>query len=243
MRYSLILTILTSFWFFNTEGQELDQQPGSTEKVLELTAAGGSYRGSFSLSYFHTAKLGKAKRFGLSAGLRLTSFIGANIYYITAPAELTSGSTSPLILFKENITENIDSLLVKAPQINSLNLMINLQYRVNERLTAGFNIDVVGVSFGRKTRGNYINGYAGKNTHAEPTPLNLLLISDNDRGSLNSELYGRYKLNTTWDIKAGLQFLFTEYTTVTKVQESPKANDRFRNKALLFAAGITYKIK
>ncbi len=236
----IILSFLVSFWFLAAIGQDLPQR---TEKLIDFTGGAGSYRGSFSLSYFHTVKIGKAKRFGLGTGLRATSFIGANLYYITAPAELTSGSTSPLILFKENIAANIDSLLIKSPQVNSLNLLINLQYELSERITAGFNIDLVGISFGRKTRGNYINGYSGKNTQAEPTPFNLLLISDNDRGSLNSEFYGRYRINKIWNVKMGIQFLFTEYTTVTKVQEDPKPNDRFRNKALLFAAGVTYKIK
>jgi hypothetical protein len=240
MYYRITASILICFFasVAKTQGQH-----HPNEKLLEFTAGAGSFRGSFSLAYFQTVKLGQANRFGIGAGLRLTSLVGANLYYITAPAELTSGGTSPLILFKENIAANIDSLLIKTPQVNSLNLLINIQYQVSERITAGFNIDLAGASFGKRTRGNYINGYSGKNTQAEPTPLNLLLISDNDRGSLNSEFYGRYSLNTRWNIKTGIQFLFTEYTTVTKAQVSPKENDRFRNKALLFAAGITYKIK
>ena len=79
--------------------------------------------------------------------------------------------------------------------------------------------------------------------NAKPTSFNILLISDNDRGSLNSELYGKYYWNEKWGVKLAAQFLFTEYTTDTEVQQFPEPNDRFRNKSLLIAAGISYKLK
>ena len=79
-------------------------------------------------------------------------------------------------------------------------------------------------------------------TSASPTPFNILLVSDNDRGSLNSEFYGKYLLNEKWAVKLGAQFLFTEYTTQTKVQQFPQANDRFRNKPLLLCVGVRYKL-
>jgi hypothetical protein len=218
------------------------QQAKRSVDYITLDFAAGSYRGTFSSSFVHDWRLGAKQKFGIGLGGRLTSFLGANIYYITAPATLTSGSTSPLIFFKENIVENLDSLLVKSPQVNSLNLMINLNYQINPELLVGFNIDAIGFSFGRNTRGNYMNGATGKNTTADPTPFNILLISDNDRGTLNSELYARYFLHERWALKASMQFLFTEYTTVTKVQQAPEENDRFRNKSLMFSVGVSYKL-
>jgi hypothetical protein len=209
---------------------------------LNFSGGVASYRGSFSLSYLHNWRIGQHQRIGLGIGARLTSFIGANIYYITAPAELTSGSTGPLVIFKENIDENIDSLLVKSPFINSLNVMVNIDYRLSQKILVGFDIDFIGFSFGGKRDANFISGVTGGITEAGPTPFNILLISDNDRGSLNSELYVKYFYKEKWAAKIGAQFLFTEYTTETPVQVYPEENDRFRNKSLLFSLGMTYKL-
>jgi len=209
----------------------------------EATFGGAKYQGTLALSYIHLWKLGANQKLGIGIGGRFTSYLAANQYYITAPAQLTSESSSPLIIFKDNITSNIDTFLVKSPQLNCLNLSINIDYQVSKKITAGFNIDALGFSFGGSRSGNYINGPSGKMTNAVPTTFNLLLVSDNDRGSLNSEFYTRYSLNELWAVKLGAQFLFTEYTTSTKVQQLPEQNDRFRNKSLLVCLGISYKLK
>jgi hypothetical protein len=220
-----------------------DEDTSSIERTVSLTAGGGSFRGTFSADLYQSWKVGKAKRFGIGAGIRFTGLLGANLYYVTAPAELTSGSRGPQVIFKQNIEANIDSFLVQTPQVNMVNLAVNLDYRLTTKLTIGFNIDVVGFSFGKKVRGNYINGYEGKMEEAKPVPFNLLLISDNDKGSLNSELYVRYKLREKMSVKAGAEFLFTEYETKSPVQLFPSENDRFRNKSLLFCAGLIFKLK
>jgi len=216
-----------------------DAERGSN--LADLTVSAGSYRGSLSLSYLRNWRLGKKHKFGIGIGGRATSFLGANLNYITAPAEITSGSSSPLIFFREDIEENLDTLLIKSPQVNMINVMISFDYRLSEKFLLGFNIDLIGFSFGPTTSGNFMTGNTGKNTEATPTPFNILLISDNDQGSLNSEFYARLVLTPRWSIKAGTQFLFTEYTTNEKVQTVPADNDRFRNKALMFTVGITRK--
>ncbi len=140
----------------------LAAQPNDKHSA-SVSFAGGvaSYRGSFSLSYLHNWRLGEKKKIGLGIGGRFTSFVGANIYYITAPAELTSGSTGPFVIFKENIEENIDSLLIKSPFVNSLNLMINIDYRLSSKVLLGFNIDFIGFSFGGSREANFISGVTG----------------------------------------------------------------------------------
>ena len=218
------------------------QQTKQSIDYLNIDLGVGSYRGTFSASILRDWRFGAKQRFGVGLGVRFTSFVGANLHYITAPAKLTSGSVGPLIIFKENLTKNIDSLLIKSPQVNCFNLMINLDYKISSKLVAGFNIDAIGFSFGGNRRANYMNGAAGKNTTAGPTPFNILLISDNDRGTLNSELYVRYFLNEKWALKTSMQFIFTEYTTTTKVQQLPEENDRFRNKSLMLSLGASYKL-
>jgi hypothetical protein len=228
-------------FFLLTISPACSQESSKSQSFAELTAAVGKYRGSVSLAFYHDWHIGKRKKVSVGLGARIMAFTGSNLYYITAPAQLTSGSRGPVVLFKENIAENIDSLLISAPQVNTMNLVINLSYQPTKKIALGFNIDAFGFSFGRKTRGNYINGIEGKITSATPTSLNLLLVSDNDKGSLNSELYGKYFINEKWSFKLAAQFLFTEYTTENKVQEYPEENDRFRNKALLASFGVCYK--
>lgn len=235
-RSILLIIFLFTFSFCYSQSEN------PPRNYADLTIGGGSYRGTLSVAAFHDWQLGNTKKFTFGLGVRFTGFLGANLYYITAPAKLTSGSTGPLVLFKENIIDNIDSLLVKSPQVNSLNAAVNLGYSLSKKISIGFNIDAIGFSFGKTTRGNYINGVEGKNTEGKPTPFNILLVSDNDRGSLNSELYVKYYLNDQWSLKLAGQFLFTEYTTKTKVQQFPEENDRFRNKSLLLGIGVTCKL-
>lgn len=211
------------------------------KQSFDVSLSGAHYQGALALSFVNDWTLAKQK-LSAGVGLRYTGYLGANQYYSTAPAELTSGSTSPLIIFKNNIAANIDTFLVKSPLVNSLNLSINLTYHINSRLDAGFNIDAIGFSFGGSRAGNYINGPSGRMLRAAPTSFNILLVSDNDRGTLNSEFFLRYAIAARWGVKAGATFLFTEYTTDTPVQQFPQPNNRFRNKSLLALIGIHYKL-
>jgi hypothetical protein len=210
-------------------------------KEVHLTVAGGNSQGTVSLLAGYDWESGAKKKFAIGLGARFTSYFGSNQYYLTAPAELTTGSTGPLVIFKEDITENMDSILIGSPQVNSFNVFINLRYAVSTKFQVGFNIDAIGFSFGGEQPGRYINGSETSMTAARPTGFNVLLISDNDRGSLNSEFYAKYFLSDRWALKAGAQFHFTEYTTDTEVQQFPEPNDRFRNKSLLFALGVARK--
>lgn len=212
------------------------------EKTVDLNLAVGSSQGSFAGYYLHNWKIGKHKKIQIGLGGRFTAYLGANQYYSTAPAKLTSGATGPGVLFLDNVTANIDTFLLASPQVFAINAMINLGYDFTDTFSMSFNIDAIGFSFGSQKKGNYINGFMGQFTTATPTPFNILLISDNDWGTLNSELTGKYKINEKWAIKIGVQFLFTEYTTTTKVQQAPEANDRFRNKSLMFSVGSSFKI-
>ena len=232
-------TLLIVFIVISVEGFA---QSGS-EDFLDGTFSIGKNEGSLSVHYVKLWSLTKKQKLSAGIGARLTSYLGANQYYVTAPAELTSGSTGPFVIFKENIVENMDTFLIQSPQVTSLNLSINIHYKFTQKITAGFNIDGIGFSFGGEKQGNYINGFTGSITQGKPTSFNALLISDNDLGSLNSELFAQYQLNNKLAIKLGVSFLFTEYTTSTKVQTFPEENDRFRKKSLMLGLGVSYKLQ
>ncbi|WP_317899599.1 hypothetical protein [Aurantibacillus circumpalustris] len=205
---------------------------------LALSASSNQFLGALSWTHFHA--ITKKKRFKIGYGIRFNVQSGKNLYYETAPAMLTSKRTDPGVLFSEIFHENIDTFYVAKSQNNSLNISINLQYTIKEKLDIGFNIDAVGFTFGGKTSGTYIAHQSSDNGSVQtskPTSFNALLISDNDIGMLNSELYARYWIKEKWAIKAGVSFVFTEYTTDNKLRLE---NDRWRNKALLGMIGITY---
>lgn len=220
MKFSIALSFLflaiTSF-----------SQDHSTANYGSLTGAIGSSQGSVSVDYFHLWKLGKSKKFEVGLGGRLTSYFGTSQYYSSAPASLAADE------------KKSDSVLLQSPQVNAVNLAINLGYRLSPKVGLGFNIDAIGFSFGGKQDGSYINGNQGQITSAKPTSFNILLIGNNDQGSLNSEFYVRYFIKEKLAIKLAYQYLFTEYTTETAVQQLPETNDRFRNKASLFSLGLT----
>lgn len=234
---------LFSLAFMMVGGSVIAQSPESSQNSIDLGLAFGKSQGAFSAGFTHDWLVGKKKKFIVGLGGRLTTYVAQNQYYETAPAELTSGSTGPGVIFEETITANIDTFLISNPAVFAINALINLSYRLSETLSVGFNIDLVGFSFGGERQGNYINGSQGQMSSAKPTVFNALLISDNDLGSLNSELYAKYRISDRWSAKAGLQFLFTEYTTSTEVQQLPEPNDRFRNKSLMLMIGASFKLK
>ncbi len=212
---------------------------------LELTGSVGNKQGTAAFAYVYNRKLWKKKKVEAGLGVRFTSYFGKDKYFMTAPAKLTSGKSGPAVFFIENIKENIDSILVSSSQTNALNLSVNLGYNITKKFYAGFNIDAVGFTFGKTVSPQFISSNSSSNTSftASPTAFNALLVSDNDRGTLNSELFFLYRVSNTIGIKAGYQFLFTEYTTSVNIQQKPEPNDRFRNKVSAFSFGITYKLK
>ncbi len=203
-----------------------------------IAANANQYLGALSWVHFHS--ITKKKRFKIGYGVRFNSQAGKNLTFVTAPAGLTSKRNDPGVLFSKIYYENIDTFLVSKAQSNSLNISINLQYTIKEKFDIGFNIDAIGFSFGGKTTGKYISSQSPDNgtvQTASPSTKNLLLVSDNDIGALNSELYFRYWFKPKWAVKVGASFAFTEYTTENKLRLE---NDRWRNKSLMGMVGITY---
>ncbi len=208
---------------------------------LSLASTGTFTTAALSLNRLHG--LGHAHRFRIGYGLRLTSAFGSNTDYRTAPARLTSGHESLVALFSDDIIANIDTLRLTKTQVNSLNISILLESALSHRIDVGFTIDALGVSAGGKQTGIFTansparSGLSGSVQEASPTSVNLLLISDSDRGSLNSELYARYRVSPRFSVRGGLNFQFTEYTTTRKLTFD---NDRFRAKNLLPLLAVSY---
>jgi len=243
MKKSVLLPLiifLSSVLALNAQDSLTKQKGYKYNNNFELSLATSGDQSLGAISWVHFHSITKKKKFKIGYGIRFNSQVGKNLNYVTAPAILTSKQTGPQVLFSEIFAENIDTFNVLNAQSNFLNVSINLQYTIKEKFDIGFNIDAVGFSFGGKTTGKYI-AYQSLNNgtiqSAAPTSLNLLLVSDNDIGALNSELYFRYWFKPKWAIKVGASFAFTEYTTENKLRLE---NDRWRNKSLMGMIGITY---
>lgn len=240
MHKNFLFLILNCFAVY-TFAQETEQKGFKINNNIDWAMFYGPKQYGAALSAVHFVKVKAIKNFNLGYGLRLTSQFGKHLNYYTAPAILTSKQRGPQVLFSKVYPENIDTFYTTSSQVNALNLSINLQYNLSKKLETGFNIDAIGFSFGKGIIGNYKSYQNITNTSlqkAKPTQFNLLLISDNDLGSLNSELYLRYWCTKKTGIKFGATFLFTEYTTINKLRLD---NDRWRNKSLMVLLGITFK--
>jgi hypothetical protein len=228
--------------------QGMTQEGGKISQFADLSAAFGQDQGTVALSYVYNWRLGKKKKFELGLGGRWTTFYGTKKEFVTAgPASLTRTSSFPfLVVFSGIREENLDTLTVQRPLIHAVNLSINLGYNFTPRWYAGINIDLIGASFGRESSAVFASR-GGNQTEpaAKPTGFNLLLTGDNDRGSLNSELFLRYRVGKRWSAKLLYQFFFAEYTTQNLVQVAPDGTevDRFRNKANLIGLGFVYHVR
>ncbi len=223
-----------------------EKMPPHIHSYLDFTIAFGDQEGTAAVSYIRNWRLGKKRKLELGLGLRLTSYTGVDREFYTAPARLARSSTVPFTgVFSGHEIQNVDTLTVQGPFTNSLNLSANLAYRIGKKWNVGANIDLVGFTAGRTNSATLVsNGSSSNESNAKPSSFNLLLTGDLDYGSLNSEFFVEYNVAPRWYIKVVYQFFFTEYNTQTIYQTAPDGTKvyRFRNKANLLGAGVTYDL-
>ncbi|PCJ67459.1 MAG: hypothetical protein COA58_03840 [Bacteroidetes bacterium] len=179
------------------------------------------------------------EKFHINPGVRLSVYNGSNLDYITAPAKYTVNDNQ------------VDTLRFKTVQDNFANLYVRIGYDVSDKFSVSFDIDVVGVSFGGEQKNNVFSsgteltanpptGGIATQSNAKPTSLNVLLVGDNDLGSLNSTLNISYDITKRLGVDLGGGLIFTEYTANSEIGYD--ANDRFRNKNFMGYLGISYLI-
>ncbi|MBY0517275.1 MAG: hypothetical protein K2P81_10220 [Bacteriovoracaceae bacterium] len=213
-------------------------QSWAFDRVSVMTSA-GHHEQQLAADVARFWRIGDSK-FMWGVGVRGTSQWASDTGFTTAPSLLTTGQEGPHTIFLSDKKENIDDLRIQTSQVTSINIAAHLLYVHSSIWSFGTNIDVIGGSFGKRVKAKYTpksdaSSYPS-DVSARPTPLNLLLISDNDHGSLNSEFYARQDIGGGWGLKYALNFVFSEYTTTQRLR---KNNDRFRHKALLPSFGVT----
>lgn len=239
--YSTFFLQNSSLPFFSTqEIKDTDMEISPWEKRIGLTGAFGEGSTSMTLGFSHLYGFGSSRRFKLGYGLRLSSFFGSDRKFTAAPPDLASEDNPQYFKTGEGIF-NTDS--DSKSQLNAVNLGLYTDYSITENILVGFNIDVIGFSFGGEKEGAVYDetSIAGltiiDNTSAKPTSFNLLLVGDNDIGTLNSEFWIGYRIASNVMVRGAFSYLFTEYTTEGQYQED---NDRFRYKAAQGAVGVSY---
>ncbi|MEO7533256.1 MAG: hypothetical protein ABIU30_05410 [Ferruginibacter sp.] len=212
-------------------------------QFVDFTATVGASQGTVAGAYVHNWKLGRKRKLEAGIGLRVTSYFGTKTDFETAPARLARSTTTPfIIVFAGHEYQNVDTLTVQRPFTVSTNITFNAGYNFNSRWLAGFNIDLIGFTVGRKSSAILTsNGITKTEPAAKPATFNALLTGDNDYGTLNSEFFLQYSISKKWSLKAVYQFVFVEYKTQSIKQTAPDGTmaDRFRIKANTLGAGIS----
>jgi hypothetical protein len=215
MKLHFKLVLLAAFMYLSSANLNAQQvrEGYKNNNHFDIALAGGKNGISTAFSWVHLYGLGQKKKLNIGYGIRLTNYFGNENLYTTAPPQLIKD-------------EKIDTIRFSTAQTNSLNTSINLEYNFHPKIGIGFNIDAIGVSFGKEQKGVLQSDKIGADTEikAQPTTLNLLLIGTNDIGSLNSEFFVYYRISNKATVRAGVSHLFSEYTTTQKWAD----NDRFR---------------
>jgi hypothetical protein len=215
---------------------------------FDLAVSASSQRFATALSASHLSRALKGiPNLQVGYGVRFTTFVAANQYYTTAPSRYTSPIQNLGTIFSKTLVENIDTIVTATSISYSLNAAVHIHYRFNQKLGAGFNIDVAGITFGPRKHFNVISNVfdAGQSpvVAGNPTRFNLLLTSDNDIGSLNSEFYVTLAVSNRIGLRAGYTFLFSEYTTDQDLSfdQGRIRNDRYRHKAGMLLIAVSYR--
>jgi hypothetical protein len=217
-----------------------------SSRFADITGAFGSSQAVIYGAYVHAWKLGTSKKWEVGLGLRASSYFGVKKDFLTAPSRLSRASSVPfLVYFSKKQIQNIDTLTVQRPFTNSINISANAGYSIR-RWYIGFSVDLIGYTFGRTTSGILkSDGYTRTEANAKPAPFNLLLTGDNNYGTLNTEIFLRYKLSKDFSVKGTYQALAVEYKTSAITQNTPDGStvNRFRNKTGNAGFGVVYHFK
>jgi hypothetical protein len=228
MKYHLLTLV---FLLILTVGKLSGQQSTipDNESSIDLSIGLGKDLFSGAAAWNRTHGVSGSNKFRLGYGVRASLLSGKNLAYTTAPAKLAADLSK------------VDTLNVAKASTMALNAVINIQYKMSNKLALGFNIDAIGVGLGSETNAKFVSSdiKTSPTQVSKPTSVNLLLVGNNDKGQLKSEVYAEYSPTEHLGMRVGLDLTFSEYTTATILTQN---NDRFRYKANLVFVGVSYKL-
>jgi hypothetical protein len=208
------------------------------EHHADLSFGFGQNNSSISGNVVKNFKLLKSEKLHLGFGARAGfTFASGTQSFTTAPAKHTKNKTG------------IDTLLVDKPHFITANLTLNASYHFTSKWAIGANVDLAGLTFGKKRTADFYPSALSQSEGPRRTAMmdsttvktmrsNFYFTGDRNKGTLYSELFIRYTPTERYSIKAGYNFIISEYTTTTRV--GYKDNYRFRNSYGQFIIGFGY---
>lgn len=229
-----ILVLAMSLTFNTTEAQTsigTVENSFRTNYFTDLSIGSNGKSQIGSISFGHLWGLGKRKQWHLGYGLRLSSYLGEkNRNYVSADPDLY------------RVDAKTDTLTIANPQQNNFALFITGTYRIKDRFELGFNLDLLGYTFG----GDQTAKFLGNNsrtpivTNASVGFVSITKYDKYDIGFVKSEFMVGYWLNEKWMARAGFSTFITEYRTDRELQEG---NDRFKAFDFVPFIAIRYSMK
>jgi hypothetical protein len=232
----LVLTLLAGVLLTPAARAQTVPPPKPWLTTLDLTAGYGRtlglFRkdrpaaGVFSAAYWHFWRLGRSGRVQLGLGGRLS-------HYRTRYGSYNLTSRLPTPYQPKDLGQEIlpAFVMVSQPRLTAANFGVHARVRLTAREYGawylGFNLDLLGVSFGPDRED------PSWKEPIERAPFNLLLVNRNDRGTLNSEFYVAYQPSPRLSLRAGLAHVATGYRF---------ADERFQAFTNLGFAGVSYGV-
>jgi hypothetical protein len=202
---------------------------GRWVSTVDASLALASERGSAALSWNHLYSVWPG-RLEVGLGARATTL------RVDGPFAFRTGDAS---LRGDGI---VNQLVIEDPWVTSLNLQVLAIARIAGPVEVGFDIDLVGVSFGPRRTGSYAATdprFSGAQGARVATP-DLLLGGVRDRGQLNSELFAGVRLGPTWTVRGGLSHAVTSYRTVAELDHGNRDFQRFTTQAFV---GVSARLR
>lgn len=137
----------------------------------------------------------------------------------------------------KNVPAGVIDTLSVAARTAMLNVSGHISVLLTNRLEAGFNIDLAGVSAGSDRTATYRASATAAPTSvtAAPTTSNVFLYGSKDRGSLNSEFFAAWRATERLTVRGGLSHQLVEYKTSRVLTSN---TDRFRQYSNLVFVGL-----
>ncbi len=234
MKYTFVFICLLFTISFNSQLHAQDSAKHKAQSFLELGYGLNGDAAVLSTGYYRHWKLSQTKKVWqhiyIGTGARFNSFGGKDIYLVSSKAGIYK-------------TTDEDSILAPAPAIYSVNTFLNIGYQITPKLQAGFDIDVIGLSFGPNGSPTFISNGQEQTIKVNPTPINTLGINASNIGSLLSNIYVRYNITSRWGLCLSSQKTYAEIKTEEVLQTEPTTNQRFRYVSRLVGLGVSYHFK
>jgi hypothetical protein len=228
MKNLIIIAVLFCSNALVAQEKKSSRTPKSLTSFYDASIGANGNDNAASLAYGNNWSLGKRQQWQLGFGARYTGYLGKQKNYQSAIPGY----------YRNN--EKMDTILVAKPQQNNIALFVNATYRIKQKFELGFNIDVIGASFGASQNAQFISNKIETPAQVTTNSITALLVEANDIGMIKAEYYVAYWAKPKWMIRFGVIDLYSEYKTATELQVG---NTRYRGASYMPFLSLRYSPK